>query len=95
MKLKKNIIFFEKTLKNPKILLKYFDIHFIKNIEELEFFNEENLKNTQGIFIKLKYLIDKKILKKFENLEFIASPTTGLNHIDIITVKKKILKLFV
>lgn len=93
MKVKKNIIFFEQTLKNPEILLKYFDIHFIKNIEELEFFDEENLKNTQGIFIKLKYLIDQKILKKFENLEFIASPTTGLNHIDINYCKEKDIKI--
>lgn len=56
-------------------------------------YDEAILKNTIGIFIKLKFYIDKKLLNKFMHLKFIASPTTGLNHIDIKFCEEKNIKI--
>lgn len=38
--------------------------------------------SIEGIFVKLKYSIDAKLLDRFVNLRFVASPTTGLTHVD-------------
>ena len=36
-----------------------------------------------ALFVQLKYQIDPPLLKKFPQLKFVVSPTTGLNHIDL------------
>ena len=48
------------------------------------------IKDKDVIFIRLKYNINKDILKDTQKLKIICSPTTGLNHLDLnyITTKK-------
>lgn len=45
------------------------------------------------IVIRLKHKIDKSWLDKMPNLKIVASPTTGLNHIDVAEVEKRGIKL--
>jgi len=47
-----------------------------------------SIPQFQVIFIRLKHRLDKAILKKAKNLKIIVTPTTGLNHIDLIHAKK-------
>lgn len=48
---------------------------------------------TGVIVIRLKNKIDKSWLDKMPNLKVIASPTTGLNHIDVAEAEKRGIKL--
>jgi lactate dehydrogenase-like 2-hydroxyacid dehydrogenase len=41
------------------------------------------------IFVRLGREIDKKFINNYPKLKYIVSPTTGLNHIDVIYAKKK------
>jgi D-3-phosphoglycerate dehydrogenase len=41
------------------------------------------LKNVTVLFVRLNYKIDASILDMAKNVEFICTPTTGLNHIDL------------
>ena len=47
--------------------------------------NNQNLDKAKihGIITRLGYHLDKNFLKNFNNLKFIATNTTGLNHIDV------------
>ncbi|MEK7629079.1 MAG: NAD(P)-dependent oxidoreductase [Patescibacteria group bacterium] len=45
------------------------------------------------LVIGLKYQIDKKFLDQTPNLKIIASPVTGMNHIDLNYLKSKGIKL--
>jgi len=46
------------------------------------------IKNYDGLFVKLKINIDRSLLSK-SKLKFIATPTTGTNHIDEEYAKNK------
>lgn len=52
-----------------------------------------NVKTCSGVFVKLKHNIDKEVIDSAEKLKFIATPTTGLNHIDIEYANKKNIKI--
>ncbi len=41
-----------------------------------------NCSDVEVIFVRLSIEINKSFIKKFKNLKYIVSPTTGLNHID-------------
>lgn len=56
---------------------------------------QEIIKYYDIIIIGLSIKINSKIIKKTENLKYILSPTTGLNHLDIEELKKKKLEFFV
>ena len=43
----------------------------------------ENIHKFDGILVGLRNKIDQEILCKSNNLKFIITPTTGLNHIDL------------
>jgi D-3-phosphoglycerate dehydrogenase len=51
------------------------------------------LEKTNIIAIGLSLQIDKKLIDSMPNLKIIASPTTGLNHIDIKHARKKGIKI--
>ena len=51
------------------------------------------LEKTDIIAIGLSIQIDKKFVDKMPNLKIIASPATGMNHIDVTYVKSKGIKL--
>lgn len=55
---------------------------------------ESNLKYFDGILIRFNTKISKKLLSKNENIRFILSPTTGLDHIDAEYCKRKKIKIY-
>lgn len=50
-------------------------------------------KETGILAVGLKYHIDKNWLSQMPNLKVIASPATGLNHLDMTEIKKRGVKL--
>ena len=66
---------------------------------EVEIYNLDNnnlkefIKNKKVIFVRLKYYFSKEILKHAKSLQYICSPTTGLNHIDLDYCKKNDIKV--
>ena len=57
-----------------------FKVHNFHNQEEFDYHLENNLYD--GIFTRLGLVLNKYNLIYQKSLKFIASPTTGLNHID-------------
>lgn len=55
--------------------------------------NSKIPKNIKHIYIKLKYFIGDKILNKIPTLTHILTPTTGINHIDLNSIKKRGIKI--
>lgn len=49
----------------------------------------ENVHNYNGLFIGLRNLIDRDILGRATKLQCIVTPTTGLNHVDMVFSGKK------
>lgn len=80
---KKIVAVFEDISSESNILLKeYFEVIEFKSIKDDAYLNYGNKEDIFGIFIKLKYFIDDVFLSRLENIRFIATPTTGLNHIN-------------
>lgn len=52
------------------------------------------LKKAEVIIVRLSKKIDKKILSCFENLKYIISATTGLDHIDLKETSNRGIKVF-
>lgn len=50
-------------------------------------------KSTSILVIGLKYQIDKKFLDQFPSLKVIASPATGMNHLDLKEIKSRGIKI--
>ena len=46
-------------------------------------------KDIDVLIVRLGHMIDSEFLLEFENLKYIITPTTGLNHIDITECKSK------
>lgn len=53
----------------------------------------EFVSDKDAIFIRLKYAINDTVVRKANNLKYICSPTTGLNHIKVPYDKFRILSL--
>ncbi len=51
------------------------------------------LRAANVIVLRLAYKIDKLWLEKMPNLKVIATPTTGLNHVDVAEAKKRGIKV--
>ena len=71
-------------------------IRIYSKLGKILFPNDLDKINKDGIeiiVIKLKYAIDKSFLKKFKNLKYIVSSTTGITHIDTRYCKNKNIKL--
>lgn len=56
-------------------------------------FDSRPRKDAAILVIGLKHQIDKKWLNAMPNLKIIASPATGLNHLDMTEIKKRGVKL--
>ncbi len=54
--------------------------------------SKEN-KSADVLVVGLKYQIDKKFLDQFANLKIIASPATGMNHLDLEEIKSRGIKI--
>ena len=73
-------------------------VKILNNIGNVSFFNnnekiDDYISNKNVIFTRLNYFIGKNILKKAKTLQFVCSPTTGLNHIDIEYIMSKNVKI--
>tara|TARA_B100001057_G_scaffold259413_1_gene259617 strand:- start:333 stop:1286 length:954 start_codon:yes stop_codon:yes gene_type:complete len=77
------------------------DIRKIKNKKYLfkEIWSKDELFYSRKIKVWIvnpgqKFIIDKKILNFFPNLQIIASPSTGSNHVDLKDCKSKKIKFY-
>lgn len=73
----------------------------VKAIEQLEKigkvsyfnFNEDDLgvflSDKHILFVRLKYFINRSLLDKALHLQFICTPTTGLNHLDMDEIEQR------
>ena len=50
-------------------------------------------KDINVLIVRLGHMIDSEFLLKFENLKYIITPTTGLNHIDISACESKNIRI--
>ena len=83
--MKKKILHLEKNRYSKdslSILKKNFNVTFLDINCQKELINFLKINSFYGIFTKLGLDLNKKILEYQSELKFIASPTTGLNHID-------------
>ena len=67
-------------------------IEIYKSLGEVVLGGEPTV-DTEIVVVRLKYKIDKSWMDKMPNLKIIASPTTGLNHIDIVEAEKRGIKI--
>jgi D-3-phosphoglycerate dehydrogenase len=49
----------------------------------------ESIADCSGIMVRLAHRIDKEVIARAGRLSFIASPTTGLNHIDVAAAEQR------
>lgn len=54
---------------------------------------QENLKYANAVFLRLGHEITATCIKNAPKLKYIATPTTGLNHIDCVAAKKQEIKI--
>ncbi|MBI2024696.1 MAG: hypothetical protein HYT03_01205 [Candidatus Harrisonbacteria bacterium] len=54
---------------------------------------DEILRQANIIVLRLAYKIDASWMDKMPNLKVIATPTTGLNHVDVAEAKKRGIKI--
>ncbi len=50
-------------------------------------------KDINVLIVRLGHMIDSEFLLEFENLKYIITPTTGLNHIDISACESKNIRI--
>jgi D-3-phosphoglycerate dehydrogenase / 2-oxoglutarate reductase len=69
----------------------------LSSIGFVEKYNNENLDeflfNKEVLFIRLSYRIDRDFLNKLNKINYICTPTTGLNHIDMEECNKRKIKV--
>lgn len=56
-------------------------------------FEEVELSTVEVLVVRLNYKIDEKICDQLKNLKFIATPTTGLNHLDMDYLSQRGIKV--
>lgn len=87
----KKIIFLEATDWEKEILQKYPD--FLEEVdfslEKLTLENAKKFKDYEAASIFISSQVSAKVLKELENLKFIATRSTGFDHIDLDCCKKK------
>lgn len=49
----------------------------------------QTIQNYEGLLIKLSHQINGEVIEKAHRLKVIASPTTGLDHIDLDSARKR------
>ena len=94
--MKKKILIIEGNQYLKKIFkenLKKYNIYFKIFSSQKEFLKYSKLNSFYAIFCTFGLNFDQNILNNFKNLKYIITPTTGLDHIDINTCKKKRIKI--
>lgn len=69
-----------------QVLSQFASVHKVNANRE---FLVRNIHKYNGILLGLENIIDYQIIERSKNLKFIATPTTGLSHIDLEIAKKK------
>jgi len=72
---------------------KYYSQKAIKTYRKIAPILTNQTKDIKVLVVRLGYKIDSNFLKKFKNLRFIISNTTGLDHIDKKFCEKKGIKI--
>lgn len=72
---------------------KYYSKKALKIYKKIAPIANNKVKNIKVLVVRLSYKIEKNFLKKFQNLKFIISNTTGLDHIDRDFCKKNNIKI--
>ncbi len=69
----------------------------LKKIGDVSLFDSKDLDafilDKEVLFIRLNYYISLEFLTKAKQLKYICTPTTGLNHIDLIECQKRNIKV--
>ncbi len=72
-------------------------IQSIQNLGDVEQFQggdiNEFVSDKDILFVRLKYEIKSQTIKSALHLKYICSPTTGLNHIDLIAAASRNIKI--
>lgn len=66
-------------------LRKKFDVWSLDSMEDLPTLPSDFV----GLVARLKYRIDEKLVSRFSHLRFVATPTTGLVHIDLDVMARR------
>ncbi|MGE3609170.1 MAG: NAD(P)-dependent oxidoreductase [Bacteriovoracaceae bacterium] len=71
----------------------------VNNIDTIYLSSKEECRldyfeKAQGIIVRLGIVLDQKFLQQFKNLKFVATVTTGLDHIDVSYCQSKQVKVF-
>ena len=93
MTLKKRILLLEPKGFPHEAYKQLLSIGEIESYPEKEPPSEGLLKRSQVIFCRLGKKLDEEFLSKCQKLEYIVSPTTGLDHIDLDVAQEKGVKV--
>lgn len=69
------------------------DVFTLKNIKKNRLLGKRVLSQTNILVVRNLTQVDKEFINSLPKLKVVASPTTGLNHIDVGYLKKKKIKL--
>jgi len=72
---------------------KYYSQKALETYKKIAPILNNQKKDIKVLVVRLGYKLDSNFLKKFKNLKFIISNTTGLDHIDKKFCKKKGIKI--
>ena len=75
------VLMFESPVELDLLKTKFSNVFELFPFEQAQ--DIKALKNIEAIFVKLGRKIDSTELKRFPQLKFILTPTTGLDHIDL------------
>lgn len=92
--MKYTTVIFESSDYSKKALADYAslgDVYLLSQLKGKR--RDEALKKANIIVLRLAYKIDALWMDKMPNLKVIATPTTGLNHVDVVEAKKRGIKI--
>lgn len=72
---------------------KFYSSKALQTYKKIASTTKQKGNRVKVLVVRLKYKIEKKFLRRFKNLKFIISNTTGLDHIDIEFCRKNNIKV--
>ena len=68
-------------------------IDILETVGQVQCFDGENVgrfvEDKEVLFIRLKHMVDADLLARAGRLRYICSPTTGLNHVDMVATDER------
>lgn len=74
---------------SPEARLTLRKLALVDEVEADREYLQENIHKYHGLFVGLRNLIDREVLERAKQLRCIVTPTTGLNHIDMVFAEEK------